>query len=89
VPARRHCVTQRASQRDQRQLSVAILLTYGTARVLLAGDAEAREEEYMANGPYTGPMPVINVPKLHTLSEPRFRALLTKGSARRLELMSR
>jgi len=25
--------------------SVAILLTYGTARVLLAGDAEAREEE--------------------------------------------
>jgi len=26
--------------------SVAILLSYGTARVLLAGDAEAREEEY-------------------------------------------
>jgi competence protein ComEC len=36
--------------------SVAILLTYGTARVLLAGDAEANEEEYMANGPYTGPL---------------------------------
>jgi competence protein ComEC len=33
--------------------SVAILLSYGTARVLLAGDAEAREEEYMAGGPYT------------------------------------
>jgi hypothetical protein len=33
--------------------SVAILLTYGTARVLLAGDAEAKEEEYMANGLYT------------------------------------
>jgi competence protein ComEC len=47
--------------------SVAILLTYGSARVLLAGDAEAREEEYMANGPYTGPLTVINVPKLHTL----------------------
>jgi competence protein ComEC len=31
--------------------SVAILLTYGTARILLAGDAEANEEEYMANGP--------------------------------------
>ena len=46
---------------------MAILLTYGTARVLLAGDAEAREEEYMANGPYTGPLTVINVPKLHTL----------------------
>jgi competence protein ComEC len=47
--------------------SVAILLSYGTSRVLLAGDAEAREEEYMANGPYTGPLTVINVPKLHTL----------------------
>jgi competence protein ComEC len=34
---------------------VAILLTYGTARVLLAGDAEAREKEYMANEPYTRP----------------------------------
>ncbi len=33
--------------------SVAILLTYGTARVLLAGDAEAREE-HMTSGPYTG-----------------------------------
>jgi hypothetical protein len=29
---------------------VAILLPYGTARVLLAGDAEAREEEYMVSG---------------------------------------
>jgi competence protein ComEC len=38
-----------------------MLLTYGTARVLLAGDAEAREEEYMANGPYTGPLTVLNV----------------------------
>jgi competence protein ComEC len=47
--------------------SVAILLSYGSARVLLAGDAEAKEEEYMANGPYTGPLTVINVPKLHTL----------------------
>jgi len=34
--------------------SVVLLLTYGTARVQLAGDAEAREEEYMAGGPYTG-----------------------------------
>jgi beta-lactamase superfamily II metal-dependent hydrolase len=31
--------------------SVAFLLSCGTARVLLAGDAEAREEEYVANGP--------------------------------------
>jgi hypothetical protein len=35
--------------------------------VLLAGDAEAREEEYMANGPYTRPQTVINIPKLHTI----------------------
>ena len=33
--------------------SVAILLTYGTARVLLASDAEAREEDYMADCPCT------------------------------------
>ena len=33
---------------------MVILLSYVTARVLLAGDAEANEEEYMANGPYTG-----------------------------------
>jgi competence protein ComEC len=37
------------------------LLTYGTACILLAGDAEANEEEYMANGPYTGPLTIINV----------------------------
>jgi competence protein ComEC len=41
--------------------SVAILLSYATARLLLAGDAEAREEEYMANGPYTGPLTVLKV----------------------------
>jgi competence protein ComEC len=35
--------------------SVAILLTYGTARVLLASDAEAKEEEYLANSSYTRP----------------------------------
>ena len=41
--------------------SVAILPTYGTARILLAGDAEANEEEYMANGPYTGPLTIIKI----------------------------
>ena len=46
---------------------MAILLTYGMARVLLAGDAEGRGEEYMASGPYTGPLTVVKVPKLHTL----------------------
>jgi len=35
--------------------SVAILLSYDTTRILLAGDAEAREEEYMANRCYTRP----------------------------------
>jgi hypothetical protein len=40
------------------------------------------EEDYMAGGSYTEPLIVINVPKLHTLSEPRFRALLTEGDAR-------
>ena len=34
--------------------SVAILLSYGRARVMLAGDAEAGEE-YMAGGSYTRP----------------------------------
>jgi beta-lactamase superfamily II metal-dependent hydrolase len=54
--------------------SVAILLSYGTARLLLAGDAEAREEEYMASGPYTGPLTVVKISKLHTLRAkvPRF-----------------
>jgi beta-lactamase superfamily II metal-dependent hydrolase len=34
---------------------VGVLLAYGTARVLLAGDTESREEEYMANRCYTRP----------------------------------
>jgi hypothetical protein len=33
---------------------------------MLAGDAEGREE-YVAGDSYTGPLFVINVPKLHTL----------------------
>ena len=36
-------------------------------RVLLAGDAEAGEEEYVAGDPYTGTLIVFNVPKLHTV----------------------
>jgi hypothetical protein len=42
------------------------IFTYGTARVLLAGDAEGREE-YMVRGPVYGPLTVISVSKLHTL----------------------
>lgn len=45
--------------------SVGILLTCGTARVLLAGDAEAKSEEYMAGGPYTGPLTVVKVSNTH------------------------
>ncbi len=47
--------------------SAAILLTFGTARVLLAGDAEARGEAYLAEGSYTRSLTIINVPKLHTV----------------------
>ena len=46
--------------------SVAILLTYGTARVLFAGDAEAREEEYSAGSPYTGPLTIVRVQEYKT-----------------------
>jgi beta-lactamase superfamily II metal-dependent hydrolase len=41
--------------------SIGILLTLGQARVLLAGDAEKKSEEYMASGPYTGPLTVLKV----------------------------
>ncbi len=41
--------------------SIALLLTYGSARVLLAGDASTNEEEYMASGPYTGPLSLLKV----------------------------
>ena len=54
--------TQTSSRRRQASIfgetndnSVAILLSYGTARVLLAGDSQAREEEYMAGGHCTRP----------------------------------
>ena len=58
--------------------SVAILLSYGTARVLLAGDAEAREEEYMGSGATRG-LKRSSTFRNYTHSEPRFRALLTEG----------
>jgi competence protein ComEC len=41
--------------------SIGILLTFGQARVLLAGDAEKKSEAYMASGPYTGPLTVLKV----------------------------
>jgi beta-lactamase superfamily II metal-dependent hydrolase len=45
--------------------SVAILLTYGTARILFAGDVEAREE-WMAGGSYSRSETLINVRKHKT-----------------------
>jgi hypothetical protein len=41
--------------------SVAIVLSYGTACILLAGEAEARKEDYVANPCYTRPWMVIKV----------------------------
>ncbi len=41
--------------------SIGVILTYGTARALLAGDAEEKAEEYMATGPYTGPLTLLKV----------------------------
>src|ERR671916_2816511 len=58
--------------------SVGILLTYGTARILLAGDAEANSEEYMAGGPYTGPLTLISVRK-HTQIGPKVSRLARRG----------
>ena len=54
--------------------SVGILLTHGSARVLLAGDAEKKSEEYMANGSYTGPLTVLKVTHhgSNTSSTPQF-----------------
>ena len=44
----------------QRGNSVAVLLTYGTARILLDRfGAEANEEEYMANGSNTSSTPLF------------------------------
>jgi hypothetical protein len=40
---------------------VGILLTHGSERVLLAGAAEKKSEEYMANDSYTVPLIVIRV----------------------------
>jgi competence protein ComEC len=65
--------------------SVAILLSYGTARVLLAGDAEAREEEYMAGGPTRG-LKRSSGFRSTKRSELKFRTVLTEDGTRRIEL---
>jgi len=60
--------------------SVAILLTYGTARVLLACDAEVREENIRQAVPIRG-LKRLSMFRNYTHSEPRFRALLIKGAS--------
>ncbi len=46
---------------DSNEDSVALLLAFGEARVLITGDAENRAEEYMSTGPFTGPVTVLRV----------------------------
>ncbi len=57
-PRRRNACGSRPAARElcskTNDNSVTILPTYGTARVLRAGDAEVREE-HMASGSYTRP----------------------------------
>jgi beta-lactamase superfamily II metal-dependent hydrolase len=54
--------------------SIATLLTFGGARILLTGDAEEPAEEDMANGPHTGPVTVLKVGHhgSNTSTSPRF-----------------
>jgi len=65
--------------------SLAILLTYGTARVLLAGDAEAGRSAWRAVT--TRGLKRSSTFRNYTHSEPRFRALLTEGATRQMELV--
>ena len=58
--------------------SVAILLTYGTARVLLARDAEARKEEHSPAVRTRGLKRWLTF-RNDTHSGTRFRARLTEG----------
>lgn len=61
--------------------SVAFLLTYGTARILLAGDAAVREEEYMRAVPARG---LKRSSGFRSTKRPelRLRALLTADGSR-------
>jgi hypothetical protein len=60
-----------------RSLLVIILLSYGRLCILLAGDAEAREE-YRRGAP-TRDLKWWLTFRKYTHSEPRFRALLNEG----------
>ena len=65
--------------------SVSVLLAHGS-RVFLAGDAEKKAQEYMANGSYAGPLairPTGHFRGFETIKQPdlRFRVLLTEGGS--------
>ena len=62
---------------------MAILLSYATARVLLAGDAEAREEEYMASSLHE---PLNGRQSLEVQKILSCRTLLNKDGSRQVEL---
>jgi len=55
-----------ASSSRDKDNSVTILLTSGSARVLLTGDAEKKPEECMSNGPHADPLAVIKAQKYKT-----------------------
>jgi hypothetical protein len=57
-----------------------MLLTYGTACALLAGDAEPREEEYSQAVRARG-LKLSSTFRNYTHSEPRFCVLLTEGAS--------
>jgi hypothetical protein len=64
----------------QNGLSLTILLTYGTARILLAGDAETREEDHGQAVRIRGLKWWLTFPN-YTHSEPRFRAVLAEDAS--------
>ena len=73
MPAPRHFATHLDRYSLNLRLEISGTQTPGFRRkqelrfcVLLAADAEAREE-YVTRDPYTGSLIISNVPKLHTL----------------------
>jgi competence protein ComEC len=64
--------------RDQRLLSVAVLLSYGIARVLLGRRRQGDKGGAQPSGPYTGPLTVVNVSNYKTV-----RAKISRSPGRR------
>jgi hypothetical protein len=66
--------------------SVAVLLTYSTARVLRVADAEAREESKWPAAPIRG-LNGGSMSQNYKTPELRIHALVTEGPARQVELV--